>query len=207
MGLRKPKQISVKLTVPFVGEISGVWEPSDAERKAAWELYLQLATRITTVPLSPDKGHLREALTSYYSLFEITRGILTKYGPEVAPRRDEGQVTFGRLSLTVLNGILRPVLEEWHPALSDYEAGRPDTVGRAEHERRWEQYAELRSVLDQTRAAMGKVFVVLGEVAEADLSIRKPLKQRLPIDPAGGGIAELIKAVISPPCPQFVLSS
>ncbi|MBB5434667.1 hypothetical protein HDA36_004751 [Nocardiopsis composta] len=31
----KPAQVSVKLTVPLFGEISGVWEPDDAERRAA----------------------------------------------------------------------------------------------------------------------------------------------------------------------------
>ena len=38
---------SVELTVPLLGKITGEWAPDDAERQAAWEMYVELATRIT----------------------------------------------------------------------------------------------------------------------------------------------------------------
>ncbi|MFD9092415.1 hypothetical protein [Streptomyces collinus] len=31
----KPRRIQVKIAIPFVGEISGEWEPDEAERNAA----------------------------------------------------------------------------------------------------------------------------------------------------------------------------
>src|SRR6266536_2347761 len=58
------KEVQVKLTIPFVGEVSGTWVPDDAERQAAWELYVELTTRIAVVPLGPNEGLLREALSS-----------------------------------------------------------------------------------------------------------------------------------------------
>ncbi|GAA2629232.1 hypothetical protein [Streptomyces axinellae] len=63
-----PTQVSARLALPFVGEISGVWEPADAERRASWELYLELASRVSVVELDPEEGLLREALSSLYSL-------------------------------------------------------------------------------------------------------------------------------------------
>ncbi|WP_370135611.1 hypothetical protein [Streptacidiphilus sp. EB103A] len=64
-------------------EIAGTWEPNDAERRAAWELYVELVTRVSVVPLGTDEGLLREALSSLYSLFGTTREVLRRHGPEV----------------------------------------------------------------------------------------------------------------------------
>jgi hypothetical protein len=33
--VKLPKQVQVKLSIPFVGEVSGTWEPDQAERNAA----------------------------------------------------------------------------------------------------------------------------------------------------------------------------
>ena len=37
-------------------KLSGVWRPDQAERDAAWELYVELVTRIAVVPLAPGHG-------------------------------------------------------------------------------------------------------------------------------------------------------
>lgn len=47
--MRAPKSVGVKLNLRVV-EISGTWEPNDAERRAAWELYVELVTRVSVVP-------------------------------------------------------------------------------------------------------------------------------------------------------------
>jgi hypothetical protein len=73
--------------------IKGTWKPSDHERNAAWELFVELATRVAVVPLNPHL--LRAALTSHYSPFATARGILRKYGPAVGQPRPEGSTTFG----------------------------------------------------------------------------------------------------------------
>ncbi|WP_042439980.1 hypothetical protein [Streptacidiphilus albus] len=163
----KPKQFTVKLAVPLFGEVSGVWEPVDAERRAAWELYVELATRISVVDLAPDEGLLREALSSLYSLFGITRGILRSYGPDVAPRRGPGYVSFGILAVTVLNGALRPLLATWHPRLVAYEATRREGADPVAHERQWAQAASLRSELDAVRRSLTQLANALAEVAGA----------------------------------------
>ncbi|MDQ2709864.1 MAG: hypothetical protein M3Z25_20555 [Actinomycetota bacterium] len=107
--------------------MSGTWEPDRAQRDAVWELYVELVTRIAVVPLQPGHGVLREALTSLYQLFRITREILRKYGPAVAcPPRKSGQFRFGYLAVWMLNAALRPVLAQWHPELQRWKSpGRP----------------------------------------------------------------------------------
>lgn len=161
----KPNKVSVKLKLPYIAEISGEWEPDEKERKAAWEMYVELVTRISVAKLYPDEGLLREALSSLYSLFEATRDILRKYGPAVAQPKNNEEISFGYLSVAILNTVLRPVLSKWHPLLLDYELSKPDSVSPLEHERKWESHDELREVIDNTRKILIEYAETLAEVA------------------------------------------
>ena len=79
------KDVTVTLGLPFgLGGISGSWSPDEEERKAAWEMYVELVTRVGIQELRPEEGLLREALSSLYTLFQTTRRILYRYGPRVA---------------------------------------------------------------------------------------------------------------------------
>ncbi|MEU2630864.1 hypothetical protein [Kitasatospora sp. NPDC007106] len=140
----------MKLNLKVV-EISGTWEPNDAERRAAWELYVELVTRVAVVPLRADEGLLREALSSLYSLFTTTREVLRKYGPEVAEPKKNGQYNFGYLAVAMLNYGIRPLLASWHPALEDWESKRPGDRSRRDHEQAWLHGEELRTALRDTR--------------------------------------------------------
>lgn len=163
----RPEQVTVQLSIPFVGQISGVWTPADAERRAAWELYVELVTRIAVVDLGPREGLLRDALSSLYSLFGTTRDILRRHGPEVAPRRGSGEISFGVLAVLVLNGALRPLLAHWHPALASWEAGRAPGADPVEHERSWSEAERLREELTTTRRVLTDLADLLAEVAGA----------------------------------------
>ncbi|GAA2967650.1 MULTISPECIES: hypothetical protein [Streptomyces] len=164
-GRLAPQQIGVKLAIPFVGEISGVWEPVEAEREAAWELYVELATRISVVELREDEGLLREALSSLYTVFGTTREILRRYGPAVAPRVAPGQVTFGLLAVNVLNLSIRPLLSRWHPLLTAYEVQREDRVDPVAHERSWDRAPELRAEIESVRQVLLALAQALNKVA------------------------------------------
>ena len=142
--------IEVSLNL-HVLSVRGTWKPNDDERRAAWELYVELATRIAVVPLRPDEGLMREALSSLYALFGLTRDILRAHGPALARPRPDGEYNFGQLAVLVLNYELRPLLARWHPALETWEAQRPTEQSRAEHERAWPPAAQLRADLEQTR--------------------------------------------------------
>jgi hypothetical protein len=144
-------KIQVKFTVPFLGEIGGEWSPDKSEIQAAWEFYVELATRVSIIELKPDEGLLREALDSLYSLFGIAREILRRHGPALA--RTEGyKMSFGYLTIVVLNTVLRPLLSKWHPLLQDYESRKPPERSPLEHERLWKYSDELRGELNFVRS-------------------------------------------------------
>ncbi len=197
-GRARPKQVTVRMAIPMLGDITGVWEPVEAERKAAWELYAELATRVSTVELGPEDGFLREALSSFYSLFGTTRDILRRYGPDVAPRRGPGEITFGALAVTVLNQALRPVLATWHPRLAAYESLRPADVDPVSYERGWEHAAALREEIARVREVLVALANALSEVAgSADLL--RPAT--MPYPPPGGRGGVRARAVSTGMCP------
>jgi hypothetical protein len=170
------KQFTVSLNLPFgLGGLEQTWEPDDDERRSAWELYVELATRVATVPLDQDKGLAREALTSLYSLFDSTRAILRQYGPGVAQPKIDGGASFGTLAVTILNSAIRPLLSTWHPMLQDWEEQRPADVTRVAWEQQWERISELRTAIDDVRATVEQYAALLAEVAEVPLLTGRPI--------------------------------
>lgn len=146
--------------------VSGTWRPSAVERQAAWELYVELITRVAVVPLEPQAGLLREALTSLHSLFGSTREILRRHGPTVAQPQDDDGHSFGELAVLVLNLELRPLLARWHPLLEQWEAGRPDGRSRTEHEDAWPHAAQLRQELERVGVRLLAYADLLAEAAQ-----------------------------------------
>lgn len=82
------------------------WKPSDSDKDAAWDLYIELLTRITTQPLPDEDGVEQTALSSIYALFGITRQTLKEHGRSC--------VEFSRIAVIVLNQIVRPFTAKWH---------------------------------------------------------------------------------------------
>lgn len=162
------KNIAVQIGLPFgLGSITGDWAPGTAERSAAWDMYVEMITRVTVVELGETEGLLREALTSFYSLFGTTRCILKTGGPELARSRG-GQVSFAHLAISILNGAVRPLLAEWHPRLEDHENERPADASRVVWERQWQHNDELRSAIGDVRCTLFDYAVLLGEVCGAE---------------------------------------
>ena len=165
------KNIKVKINLPFIGEIEGSWQPDENDEKAAWELYVELITRISIVHLKSDEGLLREALSSLYSIFATTREILKKYGASIARFKDESSISFGYLAIAVLNTVLRPILAKWHPLLLDYESKKTKDMSLVEHEKLWDKNQELRTELNKVRHILVEYAEILAEVAKVPLLI------------------------------------
>ena len=170
--MQRPKEVEIGLDLKFFS-IKGTWRPNDAERRAAWELYVELITRIGVVPL--QDGMVREALTSLYSLFGATREILRRYGPEVAEPKRDGEYNFGYLAVAMLNFVLRPLLSYWHPAMQSWEAQRAEEVPLGEHEAAWQRIPELRDEIERTRQDLLQYASMLAEACGIpDLSTAVP---------------------------------
>ena len=94
---------NLKIQIPF---LEMEWAPQDADKAAAWELYIELLTRVSTQPLPEDDGDELSALNSIYSLFPSTREVIKRNGREC--------VEFTKIAIVVLNQIVRPFTAKWH---------------------------------------------------------------------------------------------
>jgi hypothetical protein len=78
----------------------------DADKKAAWDLYIELLTRITRQMLPEEYGDEEGVLDSIHSLFKTTRDVLKANGPDCAQ--------FTKIAVVVLNQKIRPFTSKWH---------------------------------------------------------------------------------------------
>jgi hypothetical protein len=114
--------------------------PRDEDKAAAWELYVEMLTRVATQPLEPGQGQEKAALDSVYQLFPLTREIIKKNGRHC--------INFAKIAVVVLNQIVRPFTTKWHPQLESGGATAPDKAQEFRDELRQlqnqlRQYARL----------------------------------------------------------------
>lgn len=101
--LEKWDMTSLKVKTPF---LEMEWKPQDEDKAAAWELYIELLTRITTQSLEDSHGDEEAALTSIYSIFPTTRDVIKKNGRHC--------VEFTKIAVLILNQKIRPFTAKWH---------------------------------------------------------------------------------------------
>ena len=101
------------------------------DRDAAWELYVEMLTRVVTQPLPAEVGDEQTALDSVYSLFPATREILRRRGRQA--------IQFSKVAIPVLNQVVRPFTAKWH---------KESLAGSFDKE---EKRAELESLQDEMR--------------------------------------------------------
>jgi hypothetical protein len=80
--------------------------PNPEDEIAAWEMYVELITRVSTQELPDAYGDEGTALSSIYSVFDITRIILKERGRKCKE--------FSRISVLILNQVIRPFTVKWH---------------------------------------------------------------------------------------------
>lgn len=146
---RKWNLDSIKLNCKFA-ELE--FSPTDDDQTAAWDMYVELITRITTQPLAQDEGDEATALESVHCIFRITREILKSKG-----RNAEN---FTKIAIVVLNQIIRPFTAKWH---------RKKLEGAFEN---FTECLEFRSELSDLQIELIKYTKLLAELAMVeDLTI------------------------------------
>ncbi len=149
MWLEKWEMTSLKINLRF---LQMQWEPKDADKDAAWSLYVELLTRITTQPLAQDEGDLKTALTSVYSLFHITRENIKHYGRDC--------MEFTKIAVVVLNQVVRPFTAKWHRL--SIEGAFEDMIKRT----------EFRTELEKLQVKLRQYTKMLADMAGVeDLTI------------------------------------
>jgi hypothetical protein len=108
--LEKWDLTSLKITAPF---LEMEWQPRDEDKNAAWELYVELITRVSTQHLEPDEGDEAAALKSIYELFGLTRATIKLHGRYC--------INFARIAVVMLNQKVRPFTAKWHRRMIDGE--------------------------------------------------------------------------------------
>ncbi len=121
------------------------WKPQDSDKSAAWCLYVEMITRITTQPL--EGGNEKTALDSIVSLFAITREILKKY---------EGCAEFSKIAIIVLNQVIRPFTDKWHILSLRGAFQRPD------------ECKEFRSELEKLQKNLRNYTKMLADMADVE---------------------------------------
>ena len=86
------------------------WVPRDEDKTAAWDLYVEMLTRVATQRLAPSQGQELAALQSIYQLFPLTREIIKRNGRHC--------VNFSKIAVVVLNQLIRPFTTKWHVPLA-----------------------------------------------------------------------------------------
>ena len=131
-----------------LGFLETEWQPQEKDREAAWELYIEMLTRIVTQPLPAEHGDEKTALDSVHALFGITREILKRKGRE--------SVQFSKIAVVVLNQVVRPFTAKWHKLVLsgalDEEKGR----------------AEFRSDLAALQVVLRNYTKALADIAQVE---------------------------------------
>ena len=131
-------------------------------RLIAWNLFIETITRISTQPLSPDEGYIKEALNSLYILFTTTRNLLKDSAPSKTSKNSD-EMNVEMFAVSMLNDVLRPFLSKWHPLLTQFEKDNP-----TKPEKEWEYNNLCRKELEKTRLIILNYAKGFGELAEVD---------------------------------------
>ena len=120
-----------------------------SDRAAAWELYIEMLTRIVTQPLPVEAGDEKTALDSVYSLFPTSREILR--------RRGRGTIQFSKVAVPVLNQVVRPFTAKWHKA---------SLAGAFDNEVRREEFREELAALQDELRNYNRMLAKIAEVED-----------------------------------------
>ena len=136
---------SLKIKTPF---LDMEWKPQDEDKNAAWELYIELLTRITTQPLDDTHGDEATALKSIYAIFSLTREVIKKNGRHC--------IEFTKIAIIVLNQLIRPFTAKWH-RLSVQDAFSDESKCK-----------EFRHELSQLQSILNVYTKMLGDMADVE---------------------------------------
>ncbi len=127
------------------------WSPCKADRALAWDLYVELQTRIATQSLDDETGNDVSALTSVYKLFEFSREFMHRHGVECA--------NTATLLNAFLNQKVRPFTAKWHKRSVDENwHANPSTA-----------HPDFRQDLKNLQPTLRQLAEALSQLADAQL--------------------------------------
>ena len=173
---KKHRTTSVSIGLPFkLGQMTFDTTPQD--RIAAWHLYVHLSTRKAALPFNDKHDSIEDIYDSLYSLFDITRNLLTQLPPRHFDKKDG----IADLLIKVLNEGVRPHLTRWQVEFRswmDREKNHPENSSRSplEIQKDFPSYEELVDDLKTTNTELSKLAYELYLIATK----KKPFKEKTP---------------------------
>ena len=127
------------------------WAPKDADQALAWDIYVELQTRVAVQALGDDEGDDATALSSIYKLFPLSRKCMQRHGVDCA--------NTGALLTAFLNQKVRRFTARWH---------------KCSVEERWEdnpgaKNQEFRDALKDLQPVFKQLAGALSHLADAKL--------------------------------------
>jgi hypothetical protein len=127
------------------------WAPNIFDRALAWDIYVELQTRITVQRIDNDEGNDNAALTSVYRLFSITRKRMQSHGVHCA--------NTGLLVTTFLNQKVRGFTAKWHKT----------SINEKWHKNPTTEHPEFREELEKVQLSLQTLADALSHLADAKL--------------------------------------
>ena len=121
----------------------------EVDKNAAWDLYVEMLTRIVAQPLPPEFGDEAAALESVYSIFPETRRILRHHGRKA--------LQFSKVAVPVLNQIIRPFTSKWH---------KESIAGAFDHQNKRELFRQELQVLQVDLRNYNRLLSVIAGVED-----------------------------------------
>lgn len=169
-ALRPKAHLSeIKIVVPQFSELTFIVD--DQARIVAWQLLIEITTRVSVQPLAPQEGLARDVLNSLYGVVATTREALKRHRPSLRPSSGR---TVESLAIMMINHELRPFLTKWHTRLQQYETNQAKTFGEA-----WPDDGDFRAELGSVQANMITYIRGFGELAGIE---RLETLMQLPVD-------------------------
>ncbi len=127
------------------------WAPTDADRALAWDVYVELQTRIAVQALGEEEGDDATALTSIYTLFPFSREAMQRHGVDCA--------NTGALLTAFLNQKVRGFTAKWHKRSVEEQWGQNAVA----------KHPDFRTALKGLQPALKQLAVALSRLADAQL--------------------------------------
>ena len=116
---------TARFRIPYIFELEYSFEISNEDKKAAWDLYCELSTRVGVIEFIEGQDLIINCLTSWFTFFGIAREKLKTLFPTEDRSKEKKSLAF--LILALLNEHMRPFLQKWHPQFEHYWTKKSDS--------------------------------------------------------------------------------
>ena len=162
----KIKCNSVKLSLPSGIEVE--FEAQDIDRKIAWEIFVQIRTRIAAVDFRKNEDSLIRCNESLFTLFKSIREKIESL--PVSRITSGNSAALVEFYISILNDGIRPFLTKWHIPVSHFHSTNGDSsLSELEVDKKFvEKNPEILVDMKKLNDRMKDISKVLLKIAQGE---------------------------------------